>query len=72
MGSLKELFKRYIGSYRAILGRIGMWIWDALYWLSFFSRLWSWRTVIFQLSGFDCGWVAVWAPLYRVRAGLAL
>ena len=28
--------------------------WDDLTWIALFSRLWDWRTVILQLSGFYC------------------
>ena len=38
------------------LPKNGIWDWDALCWRSFFSILWGWRTVIFQLSGFYCNW----------------
>ena len=34
------------------LQKVGIWMWDVLGWFSFFYRLWGWRTVIFQLSGF--------------------
>ena len=36
------------------LQKVGRWIWDELGWFSFFSKLWGWGTVIFQLSGFYC------------------
>ena len=34
------------------LQKVGIWAWDDLCWASFFSRLWGWRTVMFQRSGF--------------------
>ena len=34
--------------------KVGIWAWDDLGWCSFFSRLWGWETVIFQLYSFYC------------------
>ena len=34
------------------LQKVGRWIWDVLCWCSFFSRLWGWGMVLFQISGF--------------------
>ena len=36
------------------LQNVGTWAWDDLCWLSFFSLVWSWRSVVFQLSGLYC------------------
>ena len=36
------------------LQKVGIWICDALCWLSFCPGFWVWRIVIFQLSGFSC------------------
>ena len=36
------------------LQKVGIWAWDDVCWLSFFSRLWGWGTVTLQLSGFYC------------------
>ena len=41
------------GSY-CRLRKVGIWAWDDFCWFSFFSRLWGWRTVIFQPSDFYC------------------
>ena len=45
--------KDTVGSYSR-LEKVGIWAWDELGWFSFFSGLWGWRTVTFQLSGFHC------------------
>ena len=36
------------------LQKVGIWAWDDLGWLSYFSRFWCWGTVIFLLCNFYC------------------
>ena len=50
------------------LQKVGIWIWYELCWFSFFSGLWGWGMVIFQLYGFYCNpkrsWI-FWAWLLK-------
>ena len=48
--------KSPIGSIQYRLQKVGRWGWDDLCWFAFLSRLWGWRTVIFQLFGLYCFW----------------
>ena len=40
------------------LQKVGIWAWDSYGWFCFFSRLWGWARVIFQLSGLQGIWTA--------------
>ena len=47
-----------LGDHRIFFGsrrqKVGIWAWDDSGWISFFSSLCGWATVILQLSGFYC------------------
>ena len=37
-----------------------IWTWDDVCWFCFFPRLWGWRTIMFQLSGFYCVYMYIY------------